>query len=409
MPASRSNPTRPSKQPWSDPLIKDRRTSQPFRIGVLFSQSGVTAATEDSMLKATTFAIEEVNAAGGIDGRELIAVHYDPGSLPQNYGRYADRLLSEDGVRVIIGCYMSNARKAVLPIVERRNCLLCYPAQFEGFEYSRNIIYGGAVPNQNSAQLGDYLLEHVGTRFYMVGSDYIWPQESDRIMSEIVTERSGEVVGERYFKMDAPQSAYVPLIKDIKKQQPDVIFCNFVGTNITHFYQAYAEAGLDPKTMPIASLTTSEADILASGVEVGVGHITSAPYFQTVDTDANRRCIERYRKRFGDQEVTNMCWEAAYTQVHLVAEALRQTGSDDIDLLRPAILGREYDAPQGRIRVDPDNGHTYLWPRIGRGRADGLFEIIRQPDYPLKPNPYLISHSTHDWGSKLTSKKPTGA
>lgn len=381
-----------------------QKASEPCRVGVLFSQSGVTAVMEDSMLKATLFAIEEVNAGGGIDGRELVPVHYDPGSSPANFKRLADRLLSEDGVQIIFGCYMSSTRKAVLPVVERRNCLLCYPAQYEGFEYSRNILYGGAAPNQNSAQLGGYLLENVGTRFYMVGSDYIWPWESDRIMSEIIAEGSGEIVGEKYFKLDAPRSAYEPLVKDIKQKQPDVIFCNFVGESIPYFYQAYAEAGLDPKSMPIASLTTSESDIVAAGIEAGVGHITSATYFQSVDTDRNRSCVERYRKRFGDQEVTNMCWESAYVQVHLVAGALRDTGTDDIDVLRPAILGREFDAPQGLVQVDPENGHTFLWPRIGRGREDGQFEIIREASRAIKPDPYLVSHSTQDWSSQLVSQ-----
>ncbi len=380
-------------------------SSAPFRVGVLFSQSGVTAVMEKSMLQATLFAIEEVNAAGGIDGRELLPLHYDPGSLPQNFSRLADRLLSVDGVQIIFGCYMSSTRKAVLPVVERRNGLLCYPAQYEGFEYSRNILYGGAAPNQNSVQLGDYLLENIGNRFYMVGSDYIWPQESDRIMSEMIIERSGEVIGERYFKLDAPRSVYGQLVKDIKAKRPDVIFCNLVGESIGYFYQAYAEAGLDPKAMPIASLTTSESDILAAGIETGIGHFTSATYFQSIDGERNRRCVERYRARFGAGQVTNMCWESAYVQVHLVAEALRETGSDDVDKLLPAILGREFDAPQGRIRVDPENGHSYLWPRIGRGRADGLFDIIRESSYPIKPDPYFVSHSTTDWGRQLVLKR----
>ncbi len=388
--------------------MTQKRSSAPIRVGILFSNSGVTAVMEESMLNATLFAIEEVNAAGGVDGVELLPIHYDPGSLPQNYSRLADRLLSVDGVRIIFGCYMSSTRKAVLPVVERRNGLLCYPAQYEGFEYSRNILYGGAAPNQNSVQLGDYLLDNVGTRFYMVGSDYIWPQEIDRIMSEMVTDRRGDVIGERYFKLDAPRPVYDRLVQDIKDKQPDVIFCNFVGESIGHFYRAYAEAGLDPKTMPIASLTTSESDILAAGIETGVGHFTSAPYFQTIDNDRNRQCVERYRARFGSRQVTNMCWESAYVQVHLIADALRETGSDDVDQVLSVVLGKEYDAPQGRVRVDPENAHSYLWPRIGRGRADGLFDIIQESQVAVKPDPYFVSHSTTDWSHQLVSR-PTSA
>lgn len=372
-----------------------------MKVGVLFSQTGVTSVTERSMLNATLFAIQEVNEAGGINGRELVPVHYDPGCDAVAYNRLANRLLAEDGIRIIFGCYMSSTRKAVLKAVEQRNGLLCYPAQYEGFEYSRNAIYCGAAPNQNSVQLGEHLLNNVGTRFYMVGSDYIWPRESDRIMSEMVLKHGGEVVGRGYLKLDARRSAYKPLVSDIKRKRPDLIFCNFVGESIVHFYQAFAEAGLDAKSMPIASLTTSESDIQTMGVEVGAGHITSATYFQSVGGFQNERCVERYKKKFGSDAVTNMCWEAAYFQVHVVANALRKANTDDVEALRPKILGAEFDAPQGRIRIDPDNAHTHVWPRVARAREDGQFEILSKSAYAIRPDPYLASYNPEEWGERL--------
>lgn len=368
---------------------------------MLFSQSGPTSTTEQSMLGATLFAIDEVNEAGGINGRELVPVCHDPGGDPVAYNLLANRLLAEDGVKVIFGCYMSSSRKAVLRAVERHNGLLCYPAQYEGFEYSRNAIYCGAAPNQNSAKLGEFLLKDIGTRFYMVGSDYIWPRESDRIMSEMVSTQGGEVIGRGYLKLDAPAFDYQPLVSDIKRLQPDVVFCNFVGDAIVHFYQAFAEAGLDPARMPIASLTTSEADIQAMGVGAAIGHITSATYFQSQESVQNELCLERYRRKVGGDVVTNMCWEAAYFQVHIVAEALRKCGTDKPDILRPAILGSEYDAPQGRVRIDPVNAHTHVWPKIGRVGTDGQFEIFAASQAAIAPEPYQVSYYADEWETPL--------
>ena len=372
---------------------------KPITVGTLFSQTGATAVMEASMLQATLLAIEEVNQAGGIDGRELVAISYDPSSEPANFTRLATKLLTEDGVRVIFGCYMSSTRKAVLPVVERLNGLLCYPAQYEGFEVSPNVIYTGSAPNQNSLQLGQYLLRHVGKRFFMVGADYIWPWEADRVMSELLREGGAETVGERYFKLDAPLRDYDDLIREIIAASPDGIFCNFVGEGIVNFYRAYAEAGLSARSMPIASLTTSEADVQAIGADAATGHITAASYFQSVQTEANRRCVANARARFGSGVVTNMCWESAYFQLHMAAAAMRQTGSDHTQLLRAAMLGQEFDAPQGRVRIDPDNGHTYLWPRIGRANADGQFDIIAESGSAVKPDPYLVSHNLFDWGT----------
>jgi branched-chain amino acid transport system substrate-binding protein len=379
-------------------------TEEPIGVGVLFSQTGVTSVTERSMLSATLFSIDEVNEAGGINGRELVPIHFDPGGDPVVYNRMANRLLAECGVRVIFGCYMSSSRKAVLRAVERRNGLLCYPAQYEGFEYSRNAIYCGAAPNQNSVQLGEYLLNHVGTRFYMVGSDYIWPRESDRIMSEMVQKHGGEVVDRGYLKLDAKRSAYKRLVADIKRKRPDVIFCNFVGESVVHFYQAFAEAGLDPRTTPIASLTTSESDIQAMGAAAGAGHITSATYFQSQKGVQNEACMKRYADRFGDGVVTNMCWEAAYFQVKIVAEAMCKTNTDEVDVLRPAILGAEFDAPQGRVRINPDNAHTHVWQKIGRARQDGQFEIISASESAIRPDPYLASYDPDEWGACLAMR-----
>lgn len=377
---------------------------EPVRVGVLFSRSGPTAVTEQSMLNATLFAIGEVNDAGGIGGRELVPVHYDPGGDPAAYYRTANRLLTEDGVKVIFGCYMSSSRKAVLRAVERRFGLLCYAAQYEGFECSRNAVYFGAAPNQNSARLGEYLLNTIGSGFYMVGSDYVWPRESDRIMSELVETQGGAVVGRQYLKLDAPRSAYDPLVAEIKRRKPEVVFCNFVGEAIVHFYQAFAEAGLDAARMPIASLTTSESDVQVMGTAAAAGHITSATYFQSQPGLRNKLCVERYKRLFGADAVTNMCWEAAYFQVHIVAEAMRRCGTDDPEVLRSAVLGAEFDAPQGPVRVDPANAHTHVWPKIGRVGDDGQFRILWAAEHPIAPEPYQVDYQPDVADRELTAQ-----
>ena len=138
--------------------------TDPVRVGVLFSRAGTTSRVEISQSFGTSFAIREINDAGGIDGRELVAVHYDPECIPRNYRVLAERMVQEDGINVIFGCYMSSTRKAVMPVVEKWQRLLMYPTPYEGFEFSRNIIYTGAAPNQNSAQLAEYMSLPFGRR-----------------------------------------------------------------------------------------------------------------------------------------------------------------------------------------------------------------------------------------------------
>ncbi len=377
-------------------------TNDPIKVGVLFSREGVTSRIENTMLAGTLFAIREINDAGGIHGRELVPVYYDPQSNPQQFRALATRLVQDDKVNVIFGCYMSSTRKAVLPVVERWNRLLFCPTMYEGFEFSNNIIYTGGAPNQNSALLADYMSTRFGARVYLIGSDYIFPYESNRIMSDFVHHRQGGAkVGERYVHLDAKESAFTPIMKDIKAKQPDFIFSTMVGKTTRMLYQAYADAGFDPKKMPIASLCTSEEEVSEMGIRLAEGHYTGGTYFQSIDTPRNRDCVALFRKLFGNEVQPNMSWESSYYQVHVFADAFREAGSDEHDILLPYVLGREFDAPQGRIRILPHNHHARLYPRIGRVNSEGQFTILAETPGGVEADPYLVSHSFDDWSTRL--------
>jgi branched-chain amino acid transport system substrate-binding protein len=379
-------------------------TREPFRIGVLFSQTGVTSVIERSELMGTQLAVEEINASGGIDGRELELVHHDPASSPVRFAQLAEQLLVEDGVHVILGCYMSSTRKAVMPVVEKYNGLLLYPTLYEGFEYSPNVIYTGAAPNQNSVQLAQFMLRTYGSRVFMVGSDYVYPRESNRIMSDLILERGGERVAEHYLPLDASWEDFQALVKRIRQLAPDFIFSTVVGDGTALLYRAFREAKLDAQRMPIGSLTTCEAEVQQMGPALAEGHITSAVYFQSVATPQNERCVAKCRERFGAEVTLNMCWEAAYFQTHLLADALRGAGTDNVRELLRVLPGSEYAAPQGLVRIDEDNHHTWLRPRIGRVNAQGRFDILEEAATWVRPDPYLVDHTLQDWSVRVVSR-----
>jgi branched-chain amino acid transport system substrate-binding protein len=272
-----------------------------WRFGVLFSRQGVTAVTETEHFYGTVLAIEEINAQGGVLGRRLDPVVYDPKDDPEEYRRLAARMLLDDDLDVIFGCSTSWSRKAVLPVVERTNALLWYCSIYEGFEYSPNVIYTGAVPNQNSMQLAAYLLKHNGKRFFLVGADYIYPRESNRIMREMVEQHGGEILDEIYLPSDASEAELTEVLRDIKPIEPDVVFSTLIGTGARRFYKLYQQHGLGPNKIPIASLTMAETETRLIGSELCEGHITSATYFDTLDNESNQRFMALWRSRFGDQ------------------------------------------------------------------------------------------------------------
>jgi branched-chain amino acid transport system substrate-binding protein len=141
------------------------------------------------------------------------------------------------------------------------------------------------------------------------------------------------------------------------------------------------------------------------GAAVAAGHFTAAPYFASIDSAENHRVLNRFRTRFGDETRPNACWEAAYFQVYLFANAMRSAGTDSVPVLMPQILESEFLAPQGRVRVEPNNHHTHLYPRIGRVNSKGDFAIVRASKNAVVPDPYLVTHSLGDWTLALETLK----
>ncbi len=360
-----------------------------WRVGVLFSRSGLMEVTESEHFFGTALAIQEINKAGGVLGREIEVIAYDPGSQPETFRKLADRLLTEDGASVIFGCSTSAERKAVLPAIERRNGLLWYPSLYEGFEYSPNVIYTGPAPNQNAFQLAEYIVRKHGPRVYLIGSDYIYPRESNRIMRDLVESYAGRVVGEQYVTMEAGDAELTRGLDAIREAAPDVVFSTIVGRTAQRFYRMYAAAGFDPKRLPIASLTMAEGEVRAIGAEYCAGHLTSASYFGTLARDSNDRFKTAFAAAFGMETPVSMWSASAYAQIKLFARALEQAGSLDTQKLVEAALGLSLEAPEGPIRIDPDNNHVWVTPRIGRVRADGQFDIVWESKSPIKPDPYL--------------------
>jgi branched-chain amino acid transport system substrate-binding protein len=360
-----------------------------WRVGVLFSRSGLMAVSESEHFFGTALAIEEINNAGGILGREIEVVAYDPGSIPETYRKMADRLLTEDGASVIFGCSTSAERKAVLPAIERRNGLLWYPSLYEGFEYSPNVIYTGACPNQNSFPLAEYIVRKNGPRVYLIGSNYIYPRESNRIMRDLVESYSGQVVGEQYVNMEASDSELTRTLEAIRMQSPDVVFSTIVGRTAQRFYRLFATMGFDPARVPIASLTMAEGELREIGPEFCVGHLTAASYFGSLKRENNIRFKTAFANAYGKDRPVSMWSAGAYAQVKLFERALTQAGSLDTQRLVDAALGLSLDAPEGPIQIDPDNNHVWLTPRIGRVRPDGEFDIVWEGKSAIKPDPYL--------------------
>lgn len=359
-----------------------------IKVGVLYSLTGTTAIIETSLNQACLMAIEEINAAGGINGMKLKAVVEDPASDPATFAQKARKLVLGDKCVSVFGSYTSASRKAVLPVFEKYHNLYWYPTLYEGRECSMNVIYTGAVPNQQQQDFIPWLLKNFGKKFYLIGSNYIYPKEENNVCKILLKRMGGEVVGEEYVPLG--HSEFSSVIQKFKDTKPNVIFSTVVGDSVVALHRQYKAAGLDPAKMPMASLTTSEEEIAAMGGEFAAGHFTSAPYFMSYDSPENHKFVEAFKKKYGKDKVTNFVSEPAYFQVYLFKQAVEKLGGKNLTPpeIRKAAWGQEFKAPQGLVKIDPDNSHTYLWPKIGEAQSNGQFKIIEQVKQWVEPQPY---------------------
>lgn len=214
-------------------------------VGVLFSKTGAVAVVESTLHDACMMAIEEINDNGGINGRKIRPFVEDPASDPATFADRANRLVRRDKVVSIFGSYTSSSRQAVLPVVEGQNNLYWYPTLYEGRECSRNVMYGGAVPNQQQQDYVPWLKEKFGGRFYLLGNNYVYPREENNVARKILKGIGGEVVNEEYVPMG--HDSFSSIVSQLRRDKPDVIFCTLVGDSDVAFQREYHNAGLDPK------------------------------------------------------------------------------------------------------------------------------------------------------------------
>ena len=368
---------------------------EPIRVGVLHSLSGTMATSEQAVVDAVLLAVEEVNAAGGLLGRPLEAVVADGASDPQRFAEEAERLITSDGVAALFGCWTSSSRKAVKPVVEAHDNLLFYPLQYEGLEQSPNIVYTGAAPNQQIIPAVRWAMRELGTRVYVVGSDYIFPRAAGVIIGDLVRTHRGTLLAERYLPLGSDDLDGVA--EEIARMRPDVVLNTVNGDSNLHLFRALARAGITAEQVPVLSFSVGEGEMRGwDGIDV-TGHLAAWSYFQSIEGEENRRFVEAVERRYGPERVTSGPMEAAYIAVRLWAQAVREAGETTTTAVRRAVGRQSLAAPEGIVSVDPQTLHLWKYARIGRMRADGRFEILWSSGRAVRPQPFPSYRSPREW------------
>ncbi|MDH0748698.1 urea ABC transporter substrate-binding protein [Pseudomonas sp. GD03842] len=356
-------------------------------VGQLHSATGTMAISETGSIQAERLAIDQINASGGILGRQIKVIQEDGASDWPTFAEKARKLLVGDKVAAVFGCWTSASRKAVLPVFEKENGLLYYPTFYEGLEQSKNVIYTGQEATQQILASLDWIAKEKGAKtFYLIGSDYIWPRTSMKIARKhIENVLHGTVVGEDYYPLGNTQ--FGSLINKVKLKKPDVVFAAVVGGSNVAFYKQLKAAGVTAAKQNLLTLSVTEDELLGIGGENMEGFYASMKYFQSLDNPNNKAFVDAFKAKYGKDAVMGDVTQAAYLGPWLWKAAVEKAGSFDVDKVVAASPGIELKtAPEGYVKVH-ENHHLWSKTRIGEAQANGQFKVIYESDL-IEPNPF---------------------
>ena len=311
--------------------------NDPIKIGIIHSLTGTMAISEVPVVDATLMAISEINESGGLLGRELVPIVKNGDSDWNTFKVSAEELITIEEVDVVFGGWTSASRKTMLPVFEKYDHLLFYPVQYEGLEKSRNIIYTGAAPNQQVLPAVEWAYDNLGNKFYLVGSDYVFPRSVNEIIKFKIKELGGELVGEKYKILGAID--FEDIVTDINQKQPDIILNSINGDSNLAFFKELRKQGISSNSIPTISFSIGEAEIKNFGVDYMKGDYASWNYFQSVNNNLNANFVTSFKNQFGENRVVGDPMEAAYFGVYLYAKAVEKAGTTDILEVRQNLLG----------------------------------------------------------------------
>jgi urea transport system substrate-binding protein len=388
----------------------------PIVVGLVHSETGPLAISEKSLLDAEILALEEINARGGVAGRSLKWVKADGRSDAATFASQALRLIEEEKVAVLIGGWTAECRKAMLEVVEKKEGLLMFPANFEGIERSPRAIYVGGSANQVVLPAVYWCATSLKARkFFVVGTEEVWSRVASEMAKDAIKAAGAELAGESYLPLVGGDTQ--ALVGAIKAATPDVVLNTLVGDSNLPFYAALRRAGLTPDALPVVAFAIAEDELRRFPPGDVAGHYAAFSYYQGLDRPENLKFVGKFKAKYGDSRTISDSMVAAYNTVMIWAQAVDEAGTGDPGMVMGRFDRQSLDAPEGIITIDPDSKVVWRPFCLGKIRADGQFDLAWSIAKPIQPVTYpntrskakwlaLLDDLKTQWGGRWSSSEP---
>ncbi len=365
------------------------------KVGILHSLSGTMAISETSLKDVLLFTFDEINKSGGVLGKMIELVVVDPASNWPLFAEKAEQLLVKDKVNVVFGCWTSVSRKSVLPVFEKNNGLLFYPVQYEGEELSQNIFYTAEAVNQQAIPPVDYMLAEGKKKFYLLGSDYVYPRTTNKILKKYLKMKG--VPDDAIIEIYTPfgHTDYQTIVAEIKKFAAGggaCVISTLNGDTNVPFFKEFANAGLTSENCPVVSFSISEDEFRGLPAKELAGHLGCWTYFMSIKTPENTKFVKDFLSWVKAPKVTGVDFPVTGVDpkgrvtcspmnlsrmgVYLWKQAVEKAGSFEVDKVRPALIGQKFKGPVCEVAMQ-ENHHLINDVFIGETLPSGQFKVIK--------------------------------
>ena len=373
-----------------------------IKVGILHSLSGTMAISETSLKDVALMTIADINAHGGVMGKQLEPVVVDPASNRPLFAEKARQQISQDKVAVVFGCWTSVSRKSVLPVFKELNGLLFYPVQYEGEELEKNVFYTGAAPNQQAIPAVEYLMSKEGggaKRFVLLGTDYVYPRTTNKILRAFLHSKGVKDTDIDEVYTPFGHSDYQTIVANIKKFSAGgktAVISTINGDSNVPFYKELGNAGLKATDVPVVAFSVGEEELRGVDTKPLVGNLAAWNYFESLKNPVNAAFINQWKTYAkaqklpnADTVVTNDPMEATYVGIHMWKQAVEKAKSTDTDKVIAAMAGQKFKAPSGyELEMDATNHHLHKPVMIGEIRADGQFNVVYKTKTTIRAQPW---------------------
>jgi branched-chain amino acid transport system substrate-binding protein len=353
-----------------------RAAGGPIKIGVIDDASGDFAAAVIPKTQGAQLAVDEINGAGGVLGRQLQLIHYDGQSDVRRHQEFAQRAILQDEVNVLMAGYTSSEREAARAVAVKNKTIFWHNNQGEGGIADKYSFFSGPIPEQQILPGLKYMVEKYGKKVYVLAADYGFGQISAQWVKASAALNDASVVGLEFIPLG--NSEFSSSIANIQKAKPDFLFLLLVGSNQSQYFPQALAANLKIPSISTVNLQQGyEHKLFAppslENLYVPVSFIEEV----ATQTPNAKKFVDAFRAKFPDAKYVNQPARCAYVAVNLMAKAWVKAGTTDTDpVLKALQSGLTFDAPEGVVTLDPASHHLGMDIRLAQVQADHSVKFV---------------------------------